>query len=165
MWQQKRVQVTNNNNDYRNKVPLPAGITERISFGRQVICETSVWGGWGRGRVKEPMSELPHQWRNKETMRHGAISVQYLDCKTELKKKYTCFFYVAQGPKSVLDRLIFGVSRSHAIRHTDTPGRLPCTSDQLVTDAATYRTNNKHKIRKSMPSTEFKPTISAIERL
>ena len=43
MRQQKRAQATNNNNDYRNNVPLPAGITERISFGKQVICETSVW--------------------------------------------------------------------------------------------------------------------------
>ena len=57
---------------------------------------------------------------------------------------------------------IFGVSRSHTIRHTHPVG-LPWTSNQLVADAATYTTNTKR--RTSMLSVGFEPAIPAIKRL
>jgi hypothetical protein len=37
-------------------------------------------------------------------------------------------------------------------------------SDQLVAEAATYTTHNKHKRRISIPSRGFEPAIPAIER-
>jgi hypothetical protein len=37
-------------------------------------------------------------------------------------------------------------------------------SDQLVAEAATYTTHNKHKRRTSMPSASFEPAIPSIER-
>jgi hypothetical protein len=37
-------------------------------------------------------------------------------------------------------------------------------SNQLVAEAATYTTHNKHKRRTSMPSEGFKPAIPAIEQ-
>jgi hypothetical protein len=37
-------------------------------------------------------------------------------------------------------------------------------SDQLVAEAATYTTHNKHKRRTYMPSEGFEPAIPAIER-
>jgi len=37
-------------------------------------------------------------------------------------------------------------------------------SDQLVVEAATCRTHNRHKRRTSMPAGGFKPTIPAIEQ-
>jgi len=45
------------------------------------------------------------------------------------------------------------------IRH-----RFLCTSDQLVAEASTYTTHNKHKRRTPMPSAGFKSAIPAIER-
>jgi len=36
-------------------------------------------------------------------------------------------------------------------------------SDQLVIEAATYRTHNRHKRRTSVPSGGFKSTIPAVE--
>jgi hypothetical protein len=36
-------------------------------------------------------------------------------------------------------------------------------SDQLVAEAATYTTHNKHKRRTPIPSTVFEPAIPAIE--
>jgi hypothetical protein len=41
------------------------------------------------------------------------------------------------------------------------PVGLLCTSDQLVAEAATYRKNNKHKKRTSMPSAGFEPAIQS----
>jgi len=37
-------------------------------------------------------------------------------------------------------------------------------SDQLVVEAATYRTHNRHKRRTSIPAGGFKPTIPATEQ-
>jgi hypothetical protein len=70
-------------------------------------------------------------------------------------------FYVVQEPKSYLGRLIVEVSRpptiihtrAHARTHTRTV-RLLWTSDQLVAEAATYTTRNKHKRHISTPSTD-----------
>ena len=67
-----------------------------------------------------------------------------------------------------LGRLIVEASRQNAITHTHahthTVGLL-LTSDQLVTEAATYTTQNKHKRRTSMPSARFYPTITAMKQL
>jgi hypothetical protein len=59
----------------------------------------------------------------------------------------------------------YDVSRSRTIRNinTHTVGLL-LKSDQLVEEAATYTTHNKHKRRISMPSVRFEPAIPAIER-
>jgi hypothetical protein len=58
------------------------------------------------------------------------------------------FFSVVQQPKSGLDCPVVEASRSHTIRHIHT---LFWTSDQLVAEAATYLTHNKHKRGTSMP--------------
>jgi len=52
--------------------------------------------------------------------------------------------------------LICEVSRSRKIRHTHLVGLL---SDELILEAATYTTHNKHKKWTPLPSTGFKPTI------
>jgi hypothetical protein len=57
----------------------------------------------------------------------------------ELVKK-RCFVTVVQQSKYGLDCLTVEVPRSHTIRHTHTHTTLPCTSDQLVAQAATYTT-------------------------
>ena len=74
------------------------------------------------------------------------------------------YFSVAQQPNSGPGRLTVDVSRSHTIRHIHSLGLLR-PSDQLVAEAATYTTHNKHKRRKSVPSAGFEPAIPAIERL
>ena len=56
----------------------------------------------------------------------------------------------------------FEVSRSHTIRHTHPVGPL-WTRDQLVAKASTYTTQNKHKRRTAMPSSEFEPLIPTIK--
>ena len=52
---------------------------------------------------------------------------------------------------------------THTHTHTNHAGLL-WTSDQLVTEAATYKTHNKHKRRTSMPSAGFELASPAIER-
>jgi hypothetical protein len=94
---------------------------------------------------------------------------------TERELCEVLFFSAAEHPKSGLDRLIVHVSRSHTIRHTNTNTntnthththtlRLFWTSDRLVTGNATYTTQNKHRIRTSMPSAGYEFSIPAIER-
>jgi hypothetical protein len=73
------------------------------------------------------------------------------------------FFFVAQQPRSDLGHLTVDVSRSQTIKHTQPVG-MPCTSDQLVTEATTDATHKKHSRRTSVPSAEFKSAIPAIER-
>ena len=63
-----------------------------------------------------------------------------------------------QQPNSGLGHFIVKVSRSHTIRHTHThPVELLSTSDQLVVEAITYSTHNKHKRQTSMSL--FDPAI------
>jgi hypothetical protein len=47
--------------------------------------------------------------------------------------------------------------------HTQPVGRL-CTSDQLVVEAATYTTHNKHKRRMCVTFEGVEPAIPAFER-
>jgi len=61
---------------------------------------------------------------------------------------------VAQNANMGLDRRTADVSTPHTIRNTHPVGLL-CTSDQLVTQDATYTTHNKHNRWTSMPSTRF----------
>jgi len=42
---------------------------------------------------------------------------------------------------------------------------IPCTSDQLFAQAATYTTHNKHNRQISMPSAGFEPAIAEINQL
>jgi hypothetical protein len=62
-------------------------------------------------------------------------------------------FAVALQPNWGLDRVIFDVSTHIADRH------------QLVAEAATCTTHNKHNSRTTMPSEGFEPAITAIKRL
>jgi len=59
--------------------------------------------------------------------------------------------------------LVVVISRTH----TDTPHSLGLflTSDQLVSVAATYATNDKHKTRTSMLLAGFENAVSPINRL
>ena len=60
--------------------------------------------------------------------------------------------------------LILEVSRSR--RHTHThPVGLPCRSDQLVADAATYATKNKHFGPTYKPKSGFETVIPAIKQI
>jgi len=68
----------------------------------------------------------------------------------------TCFFLWHNS-------LFIDVSRSHTIRHKHAV-RLLSTSDQLVAEATTYTTHNKHKIRISISLAEFEQVIAAIKR-
>ena len=65
---------------------------------------------------------------------------------------------------SGLGRLIVQISSSLTIRRTHTHTvELLSTSDQLVAEADTYTSHNKHKRPTPMPSTGFESTISAVE--
>jgi hypothetical protein len=70
-------------------------------------------------------------------MRHGAVSVQYLHSKTELRKKYTCFFFCGARPQVG----IIEVSRSHTIRHIDTH---PVDSSERVISSSQRPLPTKH---------------------
>jgi hypothetical protein len=72
------------------------------------------------------------------------------------------FFGGAKQPKSDLGHLIVEVSTSHTIKCTCPVGLL-CMCDQLIAEAATYRTRNKHNIRTHMTSAGFEPAIPAIK--
>jgi hypothetical protein len=66
-----------------------------------------------------------------------------------------------------LCRPIGDVSRSHKIKHTHTHtpvGRL-CESDQLVAEASTYITHNKHKRGTSILLAGLEPAMPATKRL
>jgi hypothetical protein len=76
---------------------------------------------------------------------------------------FSLFFSAALQANSDPCRLIVEISRSHAIRHTHPVGLL-WMSDQLVAEAATFTTHNKHNRRKSISSAKFEPEIPAIER-
>ena len=71
------------------------------------------------------------------------------------------YLFVAQQPNSGLCHFIVEISISHT--HTQTIVFL-WTSDQLVAEASTCITQNKHYRRTSMPSAEFKTAIPALER-
>jgi hypothetical protein len=61
-------------------------------------------------------------------------------------------------------QLIVTISRCHMTRHINTAGLL-WTSDQLVTEAATYTRHNKNKTRKSITLAGFEPAIPVIGSL
>ena len=63
---------------------------------------------------------------------------------------------MAQQRNAGWGRHILEVSASHRIRHTHINSLdLLWTSDQLVAEAATYTTQNKHKRRKPIPFPQF----------
>jgi hypothetical protein len=78
---------------------------------------------------------------------------------------------VAQQPNSSPGHLKVEFPRSHTHTdrqtdrqtHTHTPVGLLWTNDQLVAEAATYATHNKHKRRTSVHSVGFEPAIPAIK--
>ena len=60
---------------------------------------------------------------------------------------------------------------THNSTHTHTHARtqtkpvgIPCTSDQLIAEAATYTSHSKHKRRTSANSAGFDPTLSTVRR-
>jgi hypothetical protein len=65
------------------------------------------------------------------------------------------------GPEDVDTR-----ARTHTLTQLDTPQpiELPCTSDQLVPEAATYTTHNKPKRRTPMPLAGSEPAIPAVKQ-
>ena len=69
------------------------------------------------------------------------------------------FLYVGGATAQGLGRLTVYVTQLRT--HTHTVGLL-WTSDQLVAEATTYKTHNKHNRRTSMPSVECEPTIPVI---
>ena len=80
--------------------------------------------------------------------------------------KNICIFFMAQQRNAGWGRHILEVSASHRIRHTHINSLdLLWTSDQLVAEAAAYRTHNKYKRRTFMPSAGIEPAIPAIKRL
>lgn len=77
---------------------------------------------------------------------------------------HAVFFCVAQQPSPGLGRPVFEVSRLHAVRQTHLFGLL-WTSSQLIAEATTCTTHNKHKRRTAILWTGFEPASAAIERL
>ena len=76
-----------------------------------------------------------------------------------------CYIFLFQGATRKLRtrRLHCG---SLQIRHTHTRTKeFLRTNDQLVAEAATYKTHNHHKTQTHMPSMGFEPAVPAIERL
>jgi hypothetical protein len=74
------------------------------------------------------------------------------------------FSFVVRQPISGLDRLFRILDRTRIHARTHLIGLLQ-TSDQLISEAATYATHNKHKRRTSMLSEEFELAIPAFKRL
>ena len=70
---------------------------------------------------------------------------------------------MALQPTSALGRFIVEVSRPHTIRHPYPIG-LPCTSDQLIAEAFTYTTHNKHERRTCVLLAGFEPAVPGIKR-
>ena len=60
--------------------------------------------------------------------------------------------------------LTLEIYRSHTVRHIHSVGLL-WTSDQSITQAATYKTHTKHNRGITMLSEGFEPTTTAIKRL
>jgi hypothetical protein len=82
-----------------------------------------------------------------------------------MPSKEVLLFYVKRQPKSDPGCLIVEVPLSQTDRQTHTqPVKLPCTCDQLVAEAATYTSYNKHKRRTSMSSEDYKPAVPAVKR-
>ena len=81
----------------------------------------------------------------------------------ELRTPQSPSVLVAQFSYCVATALSFAVSISHIYTHTPPVGLLR-TSEQLVSEAATYTTHNKYKRRTFMFSAEFEPVVPAIKR-
>jgi hypothetical protein len=77
--------------------------------------------------------------------------IENLNLEVQWKSWYYHIPFFSGVTASGLGRLIGEVSSSHTIRHTLTaPVGLLWTSDQLVSEAATHTTHNKHKRRKNI---------------
>jgi hypothetical protein len=129
--------------------------------GRSVGWSVSRSVGWLVGRsIDETTRVKPYSWPG------GGCSIFSLS--------------VAQQSKSGPRRLVVDVSRLHTHTHSHThththtltlthahthihPVGYLWTSDQLVTEAATYTTLNKCNWRIFMPSARFEPATPAIE--
>ena len=72
---------------------------------------------------------------------------------------------MAQQSKSGLGRLFVEISRSHTIRHTQTPGSTAMDKRSAhLSGRYLHKTQNKkHRKRICMPSAGFKPAIPAIK--
>jgi len=81
-------------------------------------------------------------------MMHGQKNIK-LQC---VSVSFLCGTTAHIGPRP--PRFEFFISQRHAF-----PVGLIWASDQLVTEAATFTTHNKHKRRTSMPSAGLEPAI------
>jgi hypothetical protein len=75
-------------------------------------------------------------------------------------------FSVALQHNRGLGHLIFKfLDHTQIATHTHTQSvAIPCTRDQSVTQAATYRTHSKHNTPITMPSEEIEPATPVIKR-
>jgi hypothetical protein len=96
----------------------------------------------------------------KERIQLFLQRIEHCSLNSWLNTVLAIFFSVTQQPKSILDRLIVEVYRSHTIRQTHPVGLL-WASVQFVAESATYTTHNRQKRRTSMPSAVFEPAIPA----
>jgi hypothetical protein len=76
---------------------------------------------------------------------------------------YVSDVFVAQQTKRALDRQVFEVSRSHIIRHTHKPGRIPL-HEWSARRRSRYLHNRPNR-RISMSSKRFEPAIPSIRWL
>jgi len=75
-------------------------------------------------------------------------------------------FSLVQQPKSGVGYLFVEVSSSHTLKHTHIHMLwFLRTNGQVVAEAATYTTHNKHDRLVPMPSAGLEPTIAAIKWL
>ena len=82
------------------------------------------------------------------------------ECVTNLCLGKSDFFPSGQTTQLSLGARLLGSYMTHRRTHSVALLRM---TDQVVADAATYTTYNKHKRRKSLASARSKPAISVIE--
>jgi len=99
------------------------------------------------------VSNLTPQCRSRFTVRAfnsshaaGLVAPYHSECLLE--------YFWSSGATESLVRFL---DRARAVG-------LPCTSDWLFAESATYKTYNKQRGQTSVPSTWFEPTVSAIQR-
>jgi hypothetical protein len=104
------------------------------------------------------------QQRDRDKKPDTKLPTYSTACWTLTNLEHIFLFSVALEPKSSLSRLIVEISISRTIRNTQPLG-LHWVRDQVGAEAATYKKQNMHMTRISVPSVWFEPATREIKRL